>query len=361
MSGFLTLRQHSVDVILENQHASGAFIASPNFGVYRYSWFRDGAFIAEAMRVVGEHASAARFHVWAAGVVNARAEQMAALVARSQDGDEPEPEDHLHCRYNLDGSTADEEWTNFQLDGFGTWLWAVTQCWPDEPPADVRAAVHRLVPYLTQFWATPSFDWWEESAGHVHVSSVGCIARGLESVAGASWLDADVRRSAASTASAIRAAILSDGVFAGALAKWFGGGDAVDASALALIAPLGFLNPASHLAAETVAAIRNRLANPGVHRHLGDTYFGGGQWLLLTAMLGLAELALGDADSAQQRLIWIGAQARPNGDLPEQVPVRLLFPDFEAKWIEQWGPVASPLLWSHAMFLLLDEALKESE
>lgn len=353
-----TLRDHSVDVILDNQHPSGAYIASPNFSVYGYSWFRDGAFIAEAMRSVGEQASAERFHGWAAGVVNARAAQIESLIARSMAGDEPHPDEHLHCRYNLDGSTSTDAWTNFQLDGFGTWLWSVARFHADEPPADVRAAAQVLIAYLSQFWGSPSFDWWEESAGHVHVSSVGCIAVGLEAMAEVPWLGADARRLASATVSDIRAAILADGVVGGHLAKWFGG-TGIDASALALIAPLRFIDATSDLAAQTVTEIREHLANPGVHRHLDDTYFGGGQWLLLTAMLGLAELATGDPATARCRLVWIEGQAGPNGDLPEQVALNLLHPAYEERWIEQWGPVASPLLWSHAMYLLLHDALKE--
>lgn len=354
-----TLRDHSVDVILGNQHPSGSYIASPHFSVYGYSWFRDGAFIAEAMRTVGEHGSAARFHTWAAGVVNDRAAQIGALIARSQQGDEPQPDEHLHCRFNLDGSTSDAEWTNFQLDGFGTWLWSVARCCPQDAPADVRRAVRTVVPYLTQFWGTPSFDWWEESAGHIHVSSVGCIAVGLESISGMPWIDADTRRLASATASDIRGAIAAEGVVEGHFAKWFGGAG-VDASTLALIEPLQYVDGNSELSVRTVAAIREQLADPGVHRHREDTYFGGGQWLLLTAMLGLAELAIGDAASARSRLAWIEAQSEANGDLPEQVATNLLHPEFEAHWIERWGPVASPLLWSHAMYLLLLEALKEN-
>jgi len=44
----------SLRVILEGQAATGAYIASPNFPVYKYSWFRDGSFIANAMSIAGE-------------------------------------------------------------------------------------------------------------------------------------------------------------------------------------------------------------------------------------------------------------------------------------------------------------------
>ena len=48
-----TLVDHSLTVIAGNQAASGAYPASPTFPVYRYCWFRDGAFIADAMSRAG--------------------------------------------------------------------------------------------------------------------------------------------------------------------------------------------------------------------------------------------------------------------------------------------------------------------
>ena len=41
------LARHSVAVIRAGEAPSGAYIASPTFSVYRYSWLRDGAFIAD--------------------------------------------------------------------------------------------------------------------------------------------------------------------------------------------------------------------------------------------------------------------------------------------------------------------------
>ncbi|MET0608398.1 MAG: hypothetical protein ABW045_06565, partial [Gaiellaceae bacterium] len=91
----------------------------------------------------------------------------------------------------------------------------------------------------------------------------------------------------------------------------------------------------------------------GVHRHLEDAYYGGGEWLLLTALLGLAE-----PEQAKERLEWIAAHAEPDGTLPEQSQDHLLHPDQFDVWVARWGLPPSPLLWSHAMFLTLDHALR---
>ena len=39
--------------------------------------------------------------------------------------------------------------------------------------------------------------------------------------------------------------------------------------------------------------------------------------------------------------------------LPEQVTGHLLAPASYDEWVERWGPIATPLLWSHAMFVTL--------
>jgi GH15 family glucan-1,4-alpha-glucosidase len=57
--------------------------------------------------------------------------------------------------------------------------------------------------------------------------------------------------------------------------------------------------------------------------------------------------------AARGQLDWIVRQATPQGDLPEQVGEHLLAPAAAGAWVERWGPVATPLLWSHALFLTL--------
>ena len=116
------LYQRSIEIILANQHPSGAYIASPNFAPYRYCWIRDGSFLAYAMDLVGEHSSAARYHSWAAKVVNQREEVVRRAIEINGLGKPLAESDILHTRYTLEGKEAEEGWHNFQLDGYGTWL-----------------------------------------------------------------------------------------------------------------------------------------------------------------------------------------------------------------------------------------------
>jgi isomaltose glucohydrolase len=353
--GLVDLARRSVEIILANQAPSGAYVASPTFPVYRYCWLRDGAFIADAMSRAGEVASAEAFFTWCAKVLTARRARIESLLARRHAGQAIPVADFLHTRFTLDGAEADTEWWNFQLDGYGAWLWALDahtrrherSIDPFADGAELSAA------YIAAFWDQPSYDWWEEHADHRHTSTLAAIYAGLRATE--RWLKVSpaVRRAAAETARAIDAAVRSDASRFGHLTKWIGG-TAVDASLVAVSTPFDLLAQDDPLMQATVERIDAGLAhNGGVHRYPGDTYYGGGEWLLLSALLGWHRLRCGDVAGALRQLEWVASQATPGGELPEQVDAHLLAPEAEQAWLDRWGPIATPLLWSHAMYLTL--------
>jgi GH15 family glucan-1,4-alpha-glucosidase len=88
----------------------------------------------------------------------------------------------------------------------------------------------------------------------------------------------------------------------------------------------------------------------GYHRHLVDEYYGGGEWSVLAGLIGWARL-LNGLDATPQRA-WIESQADSDGALPEQAGEQLR-PSLYGTWVERWGRPAVPLLWSHAMYLIL--------
>ena len=287
----MNLAQRSVEVILAGQSPSGAYVACPNFEHYRYSWLRDGCFSADAMREAGEVACCDRFLDWCAGI-----------VMRSPNGP-------FDARYTLDGTRDPTEWwPHRQIDGWGLFLGTIRRRgstrW-DEPAAHVAR-------WLEHEWDKPSVDWWEEHPG-IHATTLWCVGNGLQS-------------------EAIRGAALEHAR------------DRLDASLLFIGTP------------DLVAWVEESLVSPGggVWRNLDDEYYGGGEWLLLTAMLGLAK-----PERAEECLRWIEAHARPNGELPEQSQDHLQRPDRYAPWVERWGEPACPLLWSHAMYLRLHHALRD--
>jgi GH15 family glucan-1,4-alpha-glucosidase len=289
------LAQRSVEVILAGQSAAGGYVASPTFEPYEYCWFRDGSFIADAMRETGEVASADRFFDWCAGVILSR------------------PTGPWDARYALDGLPDPSPWPKLQLDGLGLFLGALRRRGDAARWTDAAALVAR---WLEHHWSEPCFDWWEERVG-LHAATLWCIGNGLDSD--------DIRREAIARAD-----------------------DRLDASLLFIGTP------------DLVARVEAQLMSPdgGVHRHLEDEYYGGGEWLLLTAMLGLAYVDHGRIEEARGCLAWVEGRAHPNGDLPEQSSDHLLRPDRYDYWIEQWGTPPSPLLWSHAMYLRLNHALR---
>ena len=107
-TGLRSLAVQSVAVIRAGQAASGAYLASPAFPVYRYSWFRDGAFIADAMSRAGDRDSAERFFGWCSRVLVERAGTIEALLARSRAGETIPPSDFMHSRYTVDGDDSPE-------------------------------------------------------------------------------------------------------------------------------------------------------------------------------------------------------------------------------------------------------------
>jgi isomaltose glucohydrolase len=352
----VALGRRSVAVIRANQAPSGAYLASPAFPVYRFSWFRDGAFIADAMSRAGHEGSARRFFAWCDAVVLRREAHIEALVRRGEAGETIADSEFLHTRYTVDGDDGPDDWWTFQLDGYGTWLWALGAhvARTGEGAARHDRSVDLTVRYLLAFWDRPCYDWWEEHLEERHTSTLAAIAAGLRSAVGLGVLDAGPSAAAAATADRIVATIRAEAERVGTLVKWLGG-DSVDASLIACSTPFDLLPVADPVMVATRERVERELGHPegGVHRYLDDTYYGGGKWLLLAAFLGWHRLREGDAGAAEQQLRWIAAQADEAGDLPEQTLDHLLAPAFRSEWEERWGRVAKPLLWSHAMFLTL--------
>jgi GH15 family glucan-1,4-alpha-glucosidase len=349
------LNSYSIDVILHNQAPSGAYVASPTFPTYQYSWFRDGAYIAYAMDLYGYPESSARFHAWAAGVISRRAALITRAVENGRNGSHPGPKEILHTRFTLTGDEVPEEgWQNNQLDGFGTWLWALEQhCLLADRvlPAGWRAAAGLVAAYLEALWSSPCSDCWEEHPDQLHGYTLAAIYGGL---AACSRLDG-VDRS--QTLSTIRETLFSRIVVDGHFAK-SAGSDLVDANLLGLAVPYRVVAHDDPLMQATVRKIEADLVSGGVHRYAKDTYYGGGEWVLLAGWLGWYYALAGDHTRAQELAAWIDAQAGETGDLPEQVPQHLNDPSFYQPWVDRWGPIARPLLWSHANYLILQHFLK---
>jgi GH15 family glucan-1,4-alpha-glucosidase len=351
----------SVTLIEAYQDPGGAYPAGPGYPTYRYCWLRDGSFIADAMSRAGRLDSAEAFFGWCARVLRSRARHVAGVVTRARGGEQVPDALLLPTRYELDGRDGVEPWENFQLDGYGTWLWALVEHGQrhGRPIDGYLDAIGTTVDYLATFGNRPCFDWWEENPDERHTSTLAAVAAGLRAAVHSGLLTPERVAAAERMATEVQRMVETDAARTGYLTKWLGS-EAVDGSLLACLVPYGTVPLDSPVARTTVERIRGELTPAGVYRYLGDTFYGGGEWLILTAWLGWYELVTGDLASARHRLEWIVAQSTVDGLLPEQVLAHAQQPDFIAEWQRRWGPVATPLLWSHAMFVTVALATREA-
>ena len=354
MSDVSLSRSLSVELIAESQAASGAYPASPLHEVYRYGWLRDGSWCAHAMDRVGNHSSAVAFHRWVADVVVRHEHRVAEAVEAVRNGT-VDGRVMLPARFTLDGEeerATEEEWPNFQLDCYGFWLWALADHVNRGGDTDSRleAAARLVLRYLLVAAEVPCYDCWEEHPGHRHTSTLASVAAGLRD--GGALLG---NGEAQERAERLRRLMLGpEHTLAGSLIR-FPGDTRVDGSLLWAIVPYGLLPYESDVAVTTIRRISQELHLPrgGVRRYQGDTFYGGAEWILLAASLGSVAVAQGDTDLAQQLLAWIEATANGAGHLPEQIADHPQSTHMLAYWQRRWGRTATPLLWSHAMHLIL--------
>jgi GH15 family glucan-1,4-alpha-glucosidase len=353
-TGDLIVRR-SVEVLKQGQAESGAFVASPAFPTYRFAWLRDGAFCAHALDLCGEADAAGAFHGWVARSIEAHRAMFEQAVARVDAGCPPSAGEMPPARYTLDGSLEqtdeeDEPWPNFQVDGYGMWLWALARHLEDSVGSSLRPAVELVARYVRATAPLESYNCWEEFDGGEHASTLGAAVAGLEAAATLlgepGWAD---------DAELVRRRLLERFVREGRFMR--GAGDErMDGSLLWLGVPFRVLPLDDPRLDATLEAVRRELHRPGggVYRYRGDTYYGGGEWILLACSLAWYDAVRGNTGTLPALRAWVRAQARANGDLPEQVTEHAQTPQMVEPWVERWGPAATPLLWSHAMYLIME-------
>jgi len=351
-TGNSNLMRASVASILRHQEPNGAIVASRDFVTYHYCWLRDGSFIAFALDRAGEHDAARRFHQWVAGAIAG----IAGLIDDSIDRvhrNAPLELTHMPpARFALDGSTVADDWPNFQIDGYGTWLWALDHhlqaIGADTVPQELQESVQRVARYVDALALTSCFDVWEEHGSARHGSTLACVYGGLMSAA--SLLERPELRD---RAEAVRAAAGESNERIGRFAKSTES-DAVDSSLLWLSTPFGVTTPDDPCFAETVRTIEQQLTfEGGLRRYPQDIYYGSGSWPVLTASLGWHYAAAGDRDAALRCLAWITEHFDQQGRLAEQFGGERRDPRHYQEWVERWGIPAADLTWSHAMHVVL--------
>ncbi|MCK9524599.1 MAG: glycoside hydrolase family 15 protein [Limnochordia bacterium] len=357
----MNLRQKSIEMIKKYQHQSGAYVASPNFPTYHYSWLRDGSFIAYGMDRVGEHESSLAFYRWVHETLLNHEEKARRALDQHRMGKSVGPKELLHTRYTLEGREGQEDWPNFQLDGYGTWLWGLAThieltC-NRQLLQELAGSIELTLEYIQEFWQWDNYDCWEEFGDKKHPSTLACLYGGLKAMERLLG-----RPELGQTAAQIRQYIIDAFVFEGRVHK-FRDLASVDSNLLWLSLPFGVVEAEDPIMVKTVEEIERTLLfdGGGVHRYAQDTYYGGGLWLLLSAWLGWYYTQVGRYEDAKAIRTWIERQRNANDELPEQVPNHVNDPDYIQPWVKRWGEVACPLLWSHGMYLVLDEEIRRGE
>lgn len=376
------LYERSIQIIKGGQSSTGAYIASPNFPTYSYCWLRDGSFIAHAMDQASEFDSARVFFRWVGSTIQKYSKKIDEIEHRLDNGIPIGKDDVLHTRFTLDGKevTEDDAWGNFQIDGYGTWLWALAEhvrlSGDNALLLELVEPIHTTLRYLDLVWRLPNYDCWEEHPEYIHAYSLATVFAAFNSMN--SLMDQLLIPSneipLRKRAMEVREFILTHAVSDGYMCKHIKPSQqikvsapviqsGVDSSMIGLVVPYQVFSPDDLVMQMTIAKIERDLLRPGggVYRYRADVYYGGGEWILLTAWLGWHYARMGRIREAQVLQNWIERQMTSEGYLPEQVSEHLLAPDHYEAWLNKWGPIASPLLWSHAMYVILVNEIKKAK
>lgn len=355
-----SIYESSIKIIKRNQSSSGAYIASPNFPTYKYCWFRDSAFISYSMDLIGEYESSELFHNWAIRTILRYRSKITKCIEQINKGNHLEDMDYFHSRFTLDGSELSDDWGHNQLDGLGTWLWSLVQHLSLSKHVEISPecieATQLIRDYLIGLWKYPCFDCWEEKPDQIHTYSLASIFGGLNNLT--RFFKDDIAKKATYE---IKNFVLQNAIKNDHYIKHMGSSE-IDANLIGLALPNEIIDVNDAKMLKSIGLIEEQLQHSsiGVHRFPTDSYYGGGSWILLTAWLGWYYSKIGRTADAWQILKWIEKHSTRTGALPEQVNEGMLFPSKYNAWVKHWGNIASPLLWSHGMYLILYKTLEKS-
>lgn len=352
------LYKKSIEIILNNQGKNGAYVASPKFDTYNYCWIRDGSFIAYSMDVSNNFDSSEKFYLWIDSVIKRYSSKVSNIVQKLDNGQKIEACDFMNARYTLEGYSEKEGgWGNFQLDAYGTWLWGLTQHIKLSGRKDLlekfKDSIYTTIKYIENLWFYPNYDIWEENKDKIHTSTLACLYGGLHSI-NEFLKDKSVEK----TASRIKSFILTNCIKDYTFIKYIGTSD-IDSSLIWLAVPFGVVDINDETFKNTIKKIENDLLTcGGLHRYKKDTYYGGGEWILLSCWLGWYYAEKNDLEKADSILSWVQKCADSEGNLPEQVFEHVNNKAYYPYWVKKWGNPASPLLWSHAMYIVLKSNIR---
>ncbi|MFA6908524.1 MAG: glycoside hydrolase family 15 protein [Patescibacteria group bacterium] len=349
-----TIIEVSREVIADSALGNGAIVAAntdkpyvpKHASDYRYVWIRDASFSCVAADYLGI-AIQEPFFRW----VNERPEDFIE-------------DELLYSNYSTNGRIATMG-KIFMADQSGALLWAMHEHFHKNPKQaePYRELIHRLANGIAKIWNKTFFsvatsDIWEESHRQTSTRfennftySLAACARGLllanDFYPNHFWKETAMQMMAVVD----HAYDAQKGYFLRNTGKV--SDPNVDASLLGLVWPFGIYDADDERMVNTVAMMEKRLVNQGgVHRFEFD-YFdsegssqeGGGAWPLLNCWMAIYWHTRGNNKKAHQYFDWVVEHSKKfRGFLPEQ-----FFDDFRIG--------IYPLVWSHAMFVIVAKKL----
>jgi GH15 family glucan-1,4-alpha-glucosidase len=354
------LCRRSIEIIKNNQSDFGLYEASPNFKNYKYCWSRDGTFIAYSMDITKNIDSSSKFYTGINKIVKNNKDKINRSIEEYKNNGVIDKKNMLPVRFTMTGEDTNTDWEEFQLDGWGTWLWGLCRHLEFSGELELteskfKDSIDLLILYLKTFWQQPNFDCWEEQGNRIHPSSIACIYGGLNSI-GNLRQDSEILK----ICGQIKDFVVNSCVNGSYFVKYVGSQE-VDASLLWLSTPFEMFSTSDNLMKGTINKIEEDLFKGGLKRYRNDEYYGGGSWPLLTACLGWHYFKMGKLSAAAEMLENISKCSDEDFNLPEQVPEWLNYTSKYKYWKKKWGDIAKPLLWSHAMYLILYSILDKGE
>lgn len=348
----MDLIEKSIELIKSSQLESGIIIGSHTHGAYNFCFLKDNSFSVYALEILGDYDVGEKYYDWSSKKIIELEYKIINAIKRYKNNEKLLNSDYLHSIYNAIG-IEDEQRSNFQLDGYGVWLWGICQHikMTKQKKEVYLKSIQLVAEYLECFWQTPCFGCWEEKDDRIHTSTLACIYGGLKEAN-----DIIPYNKYNEIAEEIKTYIMKNCVMNGRFSK-YAFHDDIDSSLLFLALPFHVVEVTNDIMVETVSQIEKSLLDDnGLHRYGTDSYFGGGRWINLTCWLAWYYKKTGDTDKSAILIDWVENCSKSSGELPEQVIDKVLNYEYIERWREIFGEIICPSIWAHAMYIIAKKA-----
>jgi oligosaccharide amylase len=334
----LDVYRRSLFVLQSCAARTGSIIASPDSFIlreggdgYEYCWWRDGAYVSQAMSEVGMYKSARAFLDFAAQCQ----ESNGSFLHRHFPNGDLGPTWHPPEEIQLDQTASVIEAVHAQYRCSGD-LEELLGYWDM-----VRNAADFIMGYIDEDGLPrPSYDLWEERYAS-STYATGMVVKALDSAARIAKALGRRYDFWSRSADTVRQAALGTLWRDGQLLKSAHPEDAtIDASTLLV----ELFPPGDDRYRQLADTVEQALWQPGIGgiaRYQGDTYFGKeNPWIICTLWLARMRLRLGDVDRCRELIEWVAQRASSTHLLPEQ-----------ADAISGAKRGVLPLVWSHSTYI----------